>query len=104
MPTYRAIHFEEAIREGSQHFERESLRLLRASAHLPIAAGGGARPFSVEDAGGSWLDCHHATLRYVHVSDEPTFAALEKVRGGHSMGHTANMGQNEKPAEAGLIQ
>ena len=44
------------------------------------------------------------TQRYVHVSDEPTLAALEKVRGGHSMGHTANMGQIEKPAEAGLIQ
>ena len=63
MPTYRAIHFEEATREGSQHFERESLRRLRASAHLPIAVGGGARTVSVEDAGGSWLDCDHPTLR-----------------------------------------
>ena len=43
------------------------------------------------------------TQRYVQVSDEPTFAALEKVRGGHSIGHTPNEGQNEKPAEAGLV-
>ena len=43
------------------------------------------------------------TQRYFHVSDEQTFAALEKVRGGRSIGHTANEGQKEKPAEAGLI-
>ena len=28
------------------------------------------------------------TQRYVHVSDEQTFAALEKVRGGHTIGHS----------------
>ncbi|MFN7542826.1 MAG: tyrosine-type recombinase/integrase [Acidobacteriota bacterium] len=62
---------------------------------------GGLDPFLLKSLAGHGSIV--TTQRYIHVSDEQSFAALEKVRGGHSIGHTANMDQNERPAEAGLL-
>lgn len=62
---------------------------------------GGLDPFLLKSLAGHGSIV--TTQRYIHLSDEQSFAALEKVRGGHNIGHTANVDQNERPAEAGLL-